>query len=81
MGDMSVYRAARVYTVPKSTLSDRTRNNEDLKCTPGTQVETTYEEEMKLADHIVFIVNIGYGYSVNDVRCMAPIMPDPKGRQ
>jgi len=68
---MSVYRTARVYTVPESTLRDRTRHNVDLDCKPGPDRLFTYDEERKLADHIVFMSNIGYDYSVTNVRCMA----------
>jgi len=71
LGGMSVYRASRVYNVPESTLRDRTRQNVDINCKHGAETLFTCEEERKLADHIVFMANIGYGYSVTDVRCMA----------
>ncbi|KAH3792421.1 hypothetical protein DPMN_145917 [Dreissena polymorpha] len=66
LGGMSVYRASRAYNVPESTFRDRTRQNVDITCKHGAE-----KEERKLADHIVFMANIGYGYSVTDVRCMA----------
>jgi len=68
---MSVYKAARVYNVPEFTLRYETKNNVDLECKPEPDRLFTYKEKMKLADNIVFLANIGYGYSVTDVRCVA----------
>lgn len=68
---MSVYRAARVYSVPESTLRDRTMHLVDLECKGGPERIFTFEEEKNLVDHIMYMANIGYGYSVIDIRCMA----------
>ena len=44
---MSVYRGARVYSVPESTLRDRTRCNVTLDATPGSDTILSWEEEKK----------------------------------
>ena len=41
---MSVYRASRVYTVPESTLWDRTRCNVALEATTGPSTLLSREE-------------------------------------
>ncbi|KAH3810213.1 hypothetical protein DPMN_138602 [Dreissena polymorpha] len=68
---MSVYRAARVYQVPESTLRDRTRQNVSIDCHYGANKLFTEDEERKLVDHIVYMADIGYGYSLMDIQYMA----------
>jgi hypothetical protein len=68
---MSVYRAARVYQVPESTLRDRTRQNVSIDCHHGANTLFTEDEERKLVDHIVYMADIGYGYSLMDIQYMA----------
>ncbi|KAH3815942.1 hypothetical protein DPMN_144481 [Dreissena polymorpha] len=68
---MSVYRAARVYQVPESTLRDRTRQNVAVDCHHGANTLFTTDEERKLVDHIVYMADIGYGYSLMDIQYMA----------
>ncbi|XP_053374013.1 uncharacterized protein LOC128546748 [Mercenaria mercenaria] len=71
---MSVYRACRLYQVPESTLRDRTRNKVSLDCKSGPTTIFTYSEEkqlVELVDHIVYLGNIGYGYSVQEMKYLA----------
>ncbi|KAH3866264.1 hypothetical protein DPMN_029323 [Dreissena polymorpha] len=56
-----------MYGVPESTLRDRTRGNVALDCTMGPARLFNLEEEKRLADHIIHMGNIGYGYPVTEV--------------
>ncbi|KAH3866001.1 hypothetical protein DPMN_029049 [Dreissena polymorpha] len=71
LSGMTVYRAARVYQVPESTLRDRTRQNVSIDCHHGANTLFTEDEERKLVDHIVYMADIGYGYSLMDTQYMA----------
>lgn len=71
LSGMSVYRASRVYKVPESTLRDRTRHNVSLDCKPGPTRLFSDEEEKQLVEHIVYMANIGYGYTISDIQYMA----------
>jgi hypothetical protein len=53
---MSVYRAARQYTVPESTLRDRTRGNVDIEAKVRQDTIFTKDEEKDFVNHIVNIV-------------------------
>ena len=66
-----MYRAARVYQVPESTLRDRTRQNVSIDCHHGANTLFTKDEERKLVDHILYMADIGYGYSLMDIQYMA----------
>ena len=68
---MSVYRASCVYSVPESTLRDRTRCNVALDATPGPSTLLSWEEEKHLVDHIKYMGDIGYGYTKSEVQYMA----------
>ncbi|KAH3730082.1 hypothetical protein DPMN_056061 [Dreissena polymorpha] len=68
---MSVYRAARVYQVTKSTLRVRTRQNVSIDCHHGANTLFTEDEERKWVDHIVYMADIGYGYSLMDIQYIA----------
>ena len=62
---MSVYRAARNYGVPESTLR--------LVSVTGKSLNFLFDEdtEKKLVDHIKYMASIGYGYSRCDVLYLA----------
>ena len=61
----SVYRAAREYGVPESTLRDRHLGIQPVDNLPnhGPAPLFSHEEEKSLVDHIEYMCNIGYGYS------------------
>ncbi|KAJ8309869.1 hypothetical protein KUTeg_011734 [Tegillarca granosa] len=61
---MSVYRAARMYLVPESTLRDRTRNKVEMEPTFGFG---TFKEN-KLVEHVTYMASIGYGYNKIGIR-------------
>ena len=64
-GGMSVYKAARVFGVPESTLRDRHLGLQPVENLPshGPDPLFTKEEEKSLIDHMTYMSNIGYGYS------------------
>ena len=62
---MSVYKAARVFGIPESTLRDRHLLNQPVETLPshGPDPLFTKEEEKMLVDHLMYMSEIGYGYS------------------
>ena len=68
---MSVYRAARQFSVPVSTLRDRIRGNIAVDARNGTGTLLSEEEERQLVEHITYMAGIGYGYSKSTVQYMA----------
>ena len=60
---MSVYRAAKQYNVPESTLRDRTRGNVDIEAKVRQDTISTKDEEKYFVNHMTYMANIGYGYS------------------
>ena len=77
---LSVYRAAREYSVPESTLRDRTRGLVDLDATTGFETIFSRAEEEKLVSHISYMAEIGYGYNVSSIKYMAKDYADPLGK-
>ena len=68
---MSVYRAARLYSVPESTLRDRTRCNVGLDAKPGPDRIFTVDEEKQFVEHVKYMADIGYGYTKSTIQYMA----------
>lgn len=48
---MSVYIAAPVFSVPESTVRDRTRSNVALDVIPGPETILSWKEKKSLVDH------------------------------
>ncbi|XP_053400532.1 jerky protein homolog-like [Mercenaria mercenaria] len=74
---MSVYKAARLYGIPESTLRDRTLGlqpvtgeKENLPSS-GPPPTFTAQEEQKLVEHISYMASIGYGYTRAEFLCLA----------
>lgn len=63
--NLSVYRAARMFGVPESTLRDRHLGNQpaDTVPTSGPSPMLSLEEEKGLVEHVSYMAKIGYGYS------------------
>ena len=65
----SVYKAARLYGIPESTLRDTCRTlglqpvEDDVLPTPGPGTTLSREEERMLTGHMEYMNSIGYGYS------------------
>jgi hypothetical protein len=67
----SVYKAAKLYNVPESTLRDRTRGNVSLEAKPGVNPLFSLDEERELVHHIKYMGDIGYGYNKAEIQYMA----------
>ena len=68
---MSVNMAARRYSVPESTLRDRTRGNVEVDARTGHGTLLSADEEQKLVTHISYMADIGYGYNKPGIQYMA----------
>ena len=68
---MSVYRAARQFGVPESTLRDRTRGNVSLDAVSGPGTLLTKTEEQKLVGHIKHMAAIGHAYNKKNIQKVA----------
>ena len=80
-GGMSVYKAARRYSVPESTLRDRTRGNVDVDARAGHATLMTADEEQKLVAHISYMADIGYRYNKSGIQYMARDYAQSLGRE
>lgn len=68
---VSVYRAARQYPVPESTLRDRHLGLVSLDVHIGFDTIFSIDEEQKLVNHISYMASIGYGYNKSAIQHMA----------
>lgn len=55
-----------MFRVPESNLRDRTGGNVEPIAKVGKEPLFTEREENKFVDHLIFMANIGYGYT----KCM-----------
>jgi hypothetical protein len=60
-----------MYGVPESTLRDRTRHIVSVDCKVGPETLFTDIEESALAHHIKHMANVGYGYTMTNIRFLA----------
>ena len=77
---VSVYRAARDYSVPQQTLRDRVDGLVDLDVKIGFDTIFNIEEEEKLVGHITYMADFGYGYGASGIRYMAKDFADFLGK-
>ncbi|KAL4237347.1 hypothetical protein ACF0H5_002065 [Mactra antiquata] len=72
-GGMSAYRASKLFSVPASTIRDKVKGRTVTKfnATVGHNTIFTKQEEKKLHDHIIYMADIGCGYSKKSIQCMA----------
>ena len=68
---MSVYRAAKQFGVPESTLRDRTLGYVSLDAISGHVPLFTKTEEEKLVRHINHVAAIGHGYNKKNIQEVA----------
>lgn len=70
---MSVYKAARMYRVPETTLRDRAsgRISVDPMVRPGPEGMLSCKEDVRVAEHILHMADIGYHYRKVDIQRMA----------
>ena len=77
---VSVYRASRDYSVPESTLRDRTRGLVDLDVKIGFDRIFSAKEKEKLVGEVSYMAEIGYGYGVSGIRYMAKNYAESLGK-
>ncbi|XP_035432885.2 uncharacterized protein LOC118264478 [Spodoptera frugiperda] len=70
-GEMSVYRAAIIYGIPRKTLERRYKTNNDKKGPMGPTSMLGEQNEKKLADHIKTMQGTGFPLTISDVRVIA----------
>ena len=75
-----MYRASRDYSVPESTLRDRTRGLVDLDVKIGFDRIFSAEEKEKLVGQVSYMAEIGYGYGVSGIRYMAKNYAESLGK-
>ena len=78
---MSVYRAAKMYNIPESTLRDRTRCKVELDARSGPERIFSVEEETQLVEHVKYMADIGYGYTKSKIQYMAADFARSIGKQ
>lgn len=70
--DVPVYRAAKYYNVPLTTLRDRVDNRISVDTTSsGPSPLFNQIEEAKLVEHIKDMAYVGYGYTRSEILNMA----------
>ncbi|KAH3869917.1 hypothetical protein DPMN_033094 [Dreissena polymorpha] len=68
---MSVYRAARLYRIPESTLCDRTLGLQPVPCSsepllrPWPQTLFSVNDEERFVCHVKYMAEISYSYSMS----------------
>jgi len=77
---ISVYRAAKLFSVPESTLRDRTRGLVNLNTVIGFDNIFSDDEERQLVEHVSYMANIGYGYNKMGIQHMAREYADSLGK-
>jgi hypothetical protein len=70
-GELSVYKAAIVYNIPRKTLERRYKTNKTKKGPMGPTSMLGDQNEKKLADHIKTMQEKGFPLTINDVRMIA----------
>ena len=69
---LPVYRAAREYAVPRTTLRGRVDNRVSIDCTKsGPEKLLSQLEDAKLVAHIEYLAAVGYWYTRAEVISMA----------
>ncbi|XP_034948213.1 uncharacterized protein [Chelonus insularis] len=69
--NMSIYRAASLYGVPRKTLERRFKQNKFLKGGLGPGCTFGYDNERRLANHIIRMQSMGFTFTKNDLRIIA----------
>ena len=68
---MSMYRAARVYNVPRTTLQDRKLRSVVNSVRPGAQPYLTKDEETKLAEYVIECASVGHRKTRAEIMAIA----------
>ena len=69
---LPIFRAAKEFKVPLTTLRDRVDNRVSIDCTKtGPEPLLSQIEEAKLVKHLQDLASVGYGYTRAEVVSMA----------
>lgn len=60
-----------MFQVPESTLRDRIRGNVEPMAKVGKEPLFNEREEKDFVDHLIYMANIGYGYTKSNIQTMA----------
>ncbi|XP_046573288.1 MFS-type transporter clz9-like [Haliotis rubra] len=61
---VSVYKAAKIHSVPEQTLTDRVKSITSPEClSSGPGPLLSQEEEARLVSHLKLMASVGYGYT------------------
>ncbi|XP_052805300.1 uncharacterized protein LOC128235033 isoform X2 [Mya arenaria] len=78
---MSVYKAAELYGVPKSTLHDKACGKSNMLFQrKGPSPLLSYDDEKKLVDYLLQMSNLGYMFSIQELRNLASELAVEKGK-
>ena len=77
---VSAYRAAKLYSVPPTTLKDRISGRVSVDAKVGHETIFTLDEEQKLFYHITYMAEIGYGYNKTAIQYVAKDYADSLGK-
>ena len=67
-GNMTVYKAAKIFEIPTQTLRDRVLGKVDFETLrSGPRTVLDQEEEERLVNHIKQIANVGYAYTRTEI--------------
>ena len=65
----SIYRAAKIYKIPRQTLSDKVHGTHPGSI--GKPTTFTKEEEMKMSAYGITMAKMGYGVTTRDLSALA----------
>jgi hypothetical protein len=71
----SVYRAARQYNVPESTLRDRTRGNVDIEANVSQDTIFTKDGEKDFVSHMTYMASIEIEKNIYCIKFSALFIP------
>lgn len=60
-----------MFRVPESNLRDKTRGNVEPIAKVGKKPLFNEREEKDFVDHLIYMANIGYGYTKSSIQTMA----------
>ena len=70
-GTFTISKAARVYQVPRKTLSDRVNGNVAVDCRMGPSTALSKEEEESLVKYIEYMASRGFPLTVDQISSYA----------
>ncbi|XP_052252486.1 uncharacterized protein LOC127859281 isoform X2 [Dreissena polymorpha] len=77
---LSIYKAAEMYGVPKSTLHDKASGKSNMLFQrKGPAPLLSYDDEKKLVDYLLQMSNLGYMFNIQELRNLASELAAEKG--